>query len=93
LTLPLDQAQIKPLGGRRQRISTTFETQPEGDPEMTAVTPMLLRVNQVAEILGIGRTTVWKYAKEGKLPKPIKWQGNTVWRVKDLEEFVEGLSP
>jgi excisionase family DNA binding protein len=54
---------------------------------------MLLRVNQVAEILGIGRTTVWKYAKEGKLPKPIKWQGNTVWRVKDLEEFVEGLSP
>jgi len=28
LTSPPDQAQIKPLGGRRQRISTTFETQP-----------------------------------------------------------------
>jgi len=29
LTSSPDQAQIKPLGERRQRISTTFETQPE----------------------------------------------------------------
>jgi len=28
LTSPPDQARIKPLGGRRRRISTTFETQP-----------------------------------------------------------------
>lgn len=60
---------------------------------MTAVTPMLVRVNQVAAMLGIGRSTVWRYVKQGKLPKPIKWQGNTVWRVKDLEEFIERLSP
>lgn len=60
---------------------------------MTAVTPMLVRVNQVAAMLGIGRSTVWRYVKQGKLPKPIKWQGNTVWRVKDLEEFIESLSP
>lgn len=60
---------------------------------MTAVTPMLVRVNQVAAMLGIGRSTVWRYVKQGKLPKPIKWQGNTVWRVKDLEEFIQRLSP
>ena len=28
MTSPPDQTQIKPLGGRRKRISTTFETQP-----------------------------------------------------------------
>ena len=59
---------------------------------MTTVTPMLLRVNQVAEMLGIGRSTVWRWVKEGKMPKPIKWQGVTAWRVKDLEEFIDGLS-
>jgi len=31
LTSQPDQVQIKPLGDRRQRISTTFETQPPGD--------------------------------------------------------------
>ena len=60
---------------------------------MTAVTPMLLRVKQVAAMLGIGRTTVYRYVQQGKLPKPIKWQGVTVWRVKDLEEMIEGLKP
>jgi DNA polymerase III epsilon subunit-like protein len=38
LTSPPDQAQIKPLGAPRQRISTTFETQP-----MTYVDPQVDR--------------------------------------------------
>lgn len=58
---------------------------------MTAVTPMLLRANQVAAALGIGRSTLWRWVKEGKLPKPVKWQGVTVWRVKDLEEMIDGM--
>lgn len=60
---------------------------------MTAVTPMLLRVKQVAAMLGIGRTTVYRYVKEGKLPKPIKWQGVTVWRMQDLQDHVDGMQP
>jgi predicted DNA-binding transcriptional regulator AlpA len=60
---------------------------------MTKVTPKLVRAKEVGEMMGIGRTTVWRYAKEGKLPKPIKWQGHTVWRVADLEEFINSLAP
>ena len=45
MTLPLDQAQIKPLGGRRRRISTTFETQPGGVDTISgagAQTPLVI---------------------------------------------------
>jgi hypothetical protein len=35
LTSPPDQAQIKPLGGRLRRISTTLETQPIVQGELT----------------------------------------------------------
>lgn len=32
----------------------------------------LLKDDEVAAWLKIGKSTVWKYAGEGKLPKPIK---------------------
>lgn len=58
---------------------------------MIQVTPLLVRAPQVAEMLSISRRTVWSHVKEGKLPDPIKWNGITVWRVKDLEEFTNQL--
>ena len=58
---------------------------------MTAITPMLLRAPQVAEVLSISTTTVYDRVKAGHLPAPIKWHGVSVWRVKDLEAFVDGL--
>lgn len=58
---------------------------------MTDVPPMLLRADQVAKALGIGQSTVWRWAREGALPKPIKWRGVTVWRTKDLQEMIDGL--
>ncbi|MBY6138509.1 helix-turn-helix domain-containing protein [Leisingera daeponensis] len=54
--------------------------------------PLLLRDTQVAHLLGIGRTTVWNRANSGKLPKPIKWEGVTVWRRTEIEKFVEELA-
>ena len=54
--------------------------------------PMLLRDAQVANLLGIHRTTVWRRVREGKFPAPIKWDGITVWRRKDVEAFIESLA-
>jgi predicted DNA-binding transcriptional regulator AlpA len=31
----------------------------------------LIRVQEVAEILGIGKSTVWLWVKLGKIPAPI----------------------
>lgn len=60
---------------------------------MTAITPLLLRADQVAEVMAISPSTVWTWARNGKLPKPVKWQGVTVWRMQDLQEHVDGLAP
>ncbi len=47
-----------------------------------------LRVQQVAEKLGIGKSTVWLWAKENKIPKPIKISPRvTVWKESELEKW------
>jgi len=51
LTSQPNQVQIKPLGDRRQRISTTFETQPssrQGPPRCHANKPSQLRCSAAA---------------------------------------------
>ncbi|ARC36630.1 helix-turn-helix domain-containing protein [Paracoccus yeei] len=53
--------------------------------------PLLLRDVQVASILGVHRNTIWNRVRQGRFPKPIKWDGITVWRRKDIEDFVEAL--
>lgn len=51
-----------------------------------------LRDVDVAEMLGIKRATVWIWAKEGKIPKPIKISGKCArWRAEDLEKWEQAL--
>lgn len=48
-----------------------------------------LRDKQVAEILTIGRSSVWRLVKEGKLPAPLKISERvTVWKLSDIEAFI-----
>ena len=53
--------------------------------------PMLLNVNQVAGMLNCHRNTIWNRVNDGKIPKPKKFGGKTVWRRTDIEQFVETL--
>lgn len=49
----------------------------------------LLRDKEVAKLLSIGRSTVWLYASNGVLPKPIKLSPRvSVWRLSDIESFI-----
>ena len=55
-----------------------------------------LRVTQVAKKIGIGKSTVWLWVKENKLPKPIKLSPRvTVWRESDIiiwqNQYVDNL--
>ncbi|MFJ1292376.1 helix-turn-helix transcriptional regulator [Paracoccus yeei] len=54
--------------------------------------PILLRDVQVAKLLGVHRNTIWNRVRQSRFPKPIKWEGLTVWRRRDIEEFVERLA-
>lgn len=53
--------------------------------------PLLLNVNQVAELLGCHRNTIWNRVNDGQIPKPTKFGGKTVWQRTDIEKFVETL--
>jgi prophage regulatory protein len=53
--------------------------------------PLLLNVNQVADLLGCHRNTIWNRVKHGQIPEPKKFGGKTVWQRTDIENFVEAL--
>lgn len=49
----------------------------------------LLTDHQVAAALGLGRSTVWRWVTEGRLPQPVRLSGKcTRWRAADIEAFV-----
>lgn len=54
---------------------------------------LLLSVDQVAEMIGISRRTVWRLVSGKEIPLPIKLRGNTRWRRKDIDEWVEAGCP
>ena len=51
--------------------------------------PHVLRAKQAAAYLGIHEKTVWQWAREGRLPQPIR-QGRrcSVWKVEDLDAYL-----
>jgi prophage regulatory protein len=53
-------------------------------------TKKFLRAKEVAQMLGIGISTVWYYVKIGNLPEPIRLGKRvTVWKLSDLNEWME----
>ncbi len=49
-----------------------------------------LRLPQVAEMLGISKSTVWLYSRNGTLPKPTKLSARvTVWKESDVQNLIK----
>lgn len=51
----------------------------------------VFRIKQAAQFLGMGESTVWRKVKdEPGFPQPFKLSERvTVWRVADLEAYIE----
>ena len=49
---------------------------------------ILVKADEAAAMLAMGRSTFWREVKVGRLPKPIKLGGLTRWRVADLQACV-----
>ncbi|KDB05007.1 AlpA family transcriptional regulator [Defluviimonas sp. 20V17] len=49
-----------------------------------------MSATDVAEHFGCGISTVWRWAKIGVLPKPVKIGGSTRWRRADIEAVING---
>lgn len=49
----------------------------------------LIRLPDVMAKVGIKRSTVWQFVKDGKLPKPIKLSAKiTVWRASEIDAYI-----
>ena len=52
----------------------------------------LLRLPEVAELLGVGKSTVWLYARQGKLPKATKLSPRvSVWKMSDVQKLIDSI--
>jgi predicted DNA-binding transcriptional regulator AlpA len=54
---------------------------------------LLVRAEEAAKMLDVGRSTFWQRVKENKAPQPVKIGGLTRWRVSDLRRHVEAMTP
>jgi len=65
---------------------TTEDTNPTQD-----INPIgMMRAKQVLELVPFGRASLWKFAKNGQFPAPVKVTGGiTAWRNKDVIEWLE----
>ncbi|MFL1732505.1 helix-turn-helix transcriptional regulator [Moraxella oculi] len=51
------------------------------------------RLTQLLPFLPIGKSTVWKWVKDGKFPQPIKLSPTvTVWRNSDIHQWLNEYS-
>jgi prophage regulatory protein len=57
---------------------------------------MLVRLTEVCELIGVGRSTIYKWVNEGTFPAPVKVSERAVrWRTEDIEHWrgpVAGLT-
>jgi predicted DNA-binding transcriptional regulator AlpA len=52
---------------------------------------ILLTLNEVTDATGFSATKINRLILEGRFPKSIKIDGNTRWRVRDLNAWEEAL--
>lgn len=49
----------------------------------------LLKVNEVAERLGVSSRQIWKLAASERLPAPVRLARSVRWRESDIARFIE----
>jgi excisionase family DNA binding protein len=52
----------------------------------------LMRVRDICSTLRVGRSTVWRWAAEGRLPPPIRIGRVTAWRRSDIAGLLDRLA-
>ena len=59
-------------------------------PTSPGDTPKTVRLRDVARLLGVSRSTIYKYMNEGNFPLPLKLGKRAVrWRLTDIEAWLD----
>lgn len=50
----------------------------------------LYRLNELSDLLSIGKSTIWAWVKDNKFPKPVQLSPRmTVWKSQDVEVWLK----
>jgi predicted DNA-binding transcriptional regulator AlpA len=60
--------------------------------DLNLIEIQLFRIDKVSTIFGVSKSTIWLWIRQKKFPSPIKINGTTVWKLSDLNEFIESHS-
>lgn len=53
-------------------------------------TVKLIRQNELAMLLGVSNTTLWRLRQEQSFPKPVSIRSRLIgWRIQDIEMWLE----
>ena len=52
------------------------------------MTNRLLSDREAAELMNCGKSTIWRWASEGVIPRPLKIGGMSRWKMSDLEAVI-----
>src|SRR4051794_28091545 len=55
--------------------------------------PLLVNATDVAKMLSISKTTLWRLRASGRLPRPIRLGGSIRWRVTEIRSWIEKGHP
>ncbi len=55
--------------------------------------PVLLDVNQVAALLGVSRSHVFRMTDSGQMPRPLRLGSLVKWRRADLDDWLAAGAP
>lgn len=56
-------------------------------------TPTVLRMDEVARYVRLGRTTIYRQIRKGRFPKPIHLtEKSRAWLKSDLDEWLQSLT-
>ena len=85
--MPNPDSLLHPRANARQQ---QFPPEPTRSLPYVAADDMVLRIRQVADRLGVARTTVYSWVRKGEFPKPIQLGGGSVgWLTSDVQRFLE----
>jgi excisionase family DNA binding protein len=60
-------------------------------PEERKVPPLLIRVEEVATLMGVSVRTIWRRVSEKKFVPPVSVGSCTRWRRSEIDAFINGL--
>ncbi len=55
--------------------------------------PLLITAEEVARMMNVSTRTLWRLLSAGRFPQPVRFGGNTRWRVAEVLRWIEDGCP